>query len=383
MQQIRATMSCAALLAALVHGGAAAAQDDPGYQSDLRPGLSVRPAGGGGSALSQAARDRVSLVIGGEGARAQPEDATTYVVREGDTLWDVCARFFGDPYAWPRVWSYNTRITNPHWIYPGDVLWLVPPEEGPVAVAPSAVPAAAPARVTPARRVPAVMLRNRGFVDAEVLKQAGTVVGAQREVMMLSQFDEAYAGFPEDAEVRAGDEFAAFEVVRGVDSVDDPGTEMGKLVEILGVVRVISFDPDKRIARVVVDESLKPIERGTRIGPVHRRFEMVPAVPNESELQGRIIAFLDPTVLAAAHHVVFVDKGREDGVREGNRFFVIEQRDRYRKSRGETDDAEGYPFEVLAEMRVIEARPHTSTCLITASAIELEVGGLVDMVRGY
>ncbi|HUT79373.1 MAG TPA: hypothetical protein VM285_16870, partial [Polyangia bacterium] len=192
-----------------------------------------------------------------------------------------------------------------------------------------------------------------------------------------------YTDFPPEAEVRVGDEFAAFEVIRAVDSVEDPGTEVGKLVEILGAVRVIGFDPKTHIARVVVDESLKPIERGTMIGPVHRRFDLVPAVANERELQGRIIAFLDPVILAATHQIVFVDKGNDDGVREGNRFLVIEQRDRYRKSLDTPDDREGYPFEVLAELRVIEARPHTSTCLVTASTLELEVGNLVDMVQGY
>jgi hypothetical protein len=371
----------AAMLAVTSLAGAAAAQEEAGYQPNIKPGLNIRSEDSSGSLLSQAARDRVSVVIGGEGRRELPQDVKTYVVRAGDTLWDICTQFFGDPYAWPRIWSYNTRVTNPHWIYPGDVLWLVPPEQGP-AVAPATVAAGAP-KVAVGRRPEAVMVRNRGFVDTEVLRKAGAIVGAQKEVMMLSQYDEAYTEFPEETEVLVGDEFAAFEVVRSVDSVEDPGTEVGKLVEILGAVRVIGFDPKTNIARVVVDESLKPIERGTMIGPVHRRFDVVPAVPNESELQGRIIAFLDPVILAAAHQIVFVDKGHEEGVREGNRFFVIEQRDRYRKSHDAPDDKDGYPFEVLAEMRVIEARPHTSTCLVTASTLELEIGGQVDMVRGY
>jgi hypothetical protein len=50
-----------------------------------------------------------------------------YVVRSGDTLWDVTGRFYGNPWEWPRVWSYNPEITNPHWIYPLDQLRLRPP----------------------------------------------------------------------------------------------------------------------------------------------------------------------------------------------------------------------------------------------------------------
>src|SRR6185503_17653255 len=49
-----------------------------------------------------------------------------HVVRKGDTLWDICTYYFNDPYQWPKVWSYNPPITNPHWIYPGDLVRLLP-----------------------------------------------------------------------------------------------------------------------------------------------------------------------------------------------------------------------------------------------------------------
>ncbi|HUT76195.1 MAG TPA: LysM peptidoglycan-binding domain-containing protein, partial [Polyangia bacterium] len=188
MSTIFKSIPWAAILA-VTFASAAAAEDDAGYQPDLRPGVNLRSEeSAGGSLLSRAARDRVSVVIGGEGARAVGEDVKTYVVRSGDTLWDICTRFFGDPYDWPRVWSYNTRITNPNWIYPGDLLWLVPPEQGP-AVAPASAPATPQAATTVKRRPQTVLVRNRGFVDAEILKQAGTIVGSHGEVMMLSQYD--------------------------------------------------------------------------------------------------------------------------------------------------------------------------------------------------
>jgi|GEM_PF-2356197 len=42
----------------------------------------------------------------------------SYVVRKGDTLWGLSAAFFGDGLYWPKIWSLNDRITNPHLIYP-------------------------------------------------------------------------------------------------------------------------------------------------------------------------------------------------------------------------------------------------------------------------
>ena len=50
--------------------------------------------------------------------------ASAYVVKEGDTLWDLSDEFLKDPFAWPDLWENTRHIQDPHWIYPGDSIYL-------------------------------------------------------------------------------------------------------------------------------------------------------------------------------------------------------------------------------------------------------------------
>lgn len=46
----------------------------------------------------------------------------SYNIQSGDTLWSISKTFFGDGNYWPKIWSLNSRITNPHLIQPGNMI---------------------------------------------------------------------------------------------------------------------------------------------------------------------------------------------------------------------------------------------------------------------
>lgn len=47
-----------------------------------------------------------------------------YIVKKGDTLWDISGRYLDSPWRWKEIWATNTQIKNPNLIYPDDILIL-------------------------------------------------------------------------------------------------------------------------------------------------------------------------------------------------------------------------------------------------------------------
>ncbi len=55
----------------------------------------------------------------------KPNAPDQHVVVKRDTLWDISGKFLEHPWCWPQVWGLNkAEIKNPHWIYPGQIVYF-------------------------------------------------------------------------------------------------------------------------------------------------------------------------------------------------------------------------------------------------------------------
>ena len=323
--------------------------------------------------------------------------AGVHVVRKGDTLWAICDSYFHNPYQWPRIWSYNAQIQNPHWIYPNDVVRLRPGAQQAFVTQPGA-PAQNGSLIDRRRQVPpdTIFLRDEGFIDDSTTLNWGEISGAREDKLFMTNFDEVYLRIGGDHDVKIGQELTVFRSIRAVAG--------GNVIQLQGTVRVDQWNEKERVARAQVVEALDVIERGARIGPVTRRFEVVPPLRNNVDLRASVLSSVTPHPFYGQNQVIFIDKGDVEGLRPGNRLFIVRRGDAYHQSvvaggaarriaiesnspaeveRVPRRDDSVYPEEVVGELRVLATRPHTATAMVTRSTREIEQEDVAVARKGY
>ena len=329
----------------------------------------------------------------GDGSEPGPDETTVvqggplpelHVVRRGDTLWDICFFYFNDPWQWPKIWSYNPQITNPHWIYPGDLVRLLP--RGVFAAAPAA-PAPAepenPATPAPVDTLPApqrriqVGIKQTAFVEKSDLDTSITITGAVDEKTLLGTGDQVYLSYPAGKPPRVGDRYSIY-VPNNV--VRSGGTEVGAYVHVLGTLQVQSVKQDKQATGMIV-EANQEIERGAKVGPLLTTFRTVPPVLPKVDAQGTVVAMLTYEQLVGQGEVVFVDLGRRSGVEVGNRMFVVRRGDALpgTMNRQTGQDDRKFPARALGQIVIVDVGDRISVGLVTLSVQEMNIGDIVMM----
>lgn len=345
--------------------------------------------------------EALEVVQEGDAVRMTPEGRPSapgevHTVVRGDTLWDLSQRFLGSPWYWPKVWSYNPEIANPHWIYPGNLVrFFQGGEEGPTQVEAGQPEDLGPVagELAPAEMLDdvqlvgkigytpkgAVLFRQVGFVTPKELEEAGKIDSSFAETEMLSFPDTAYVAFKRKSDAKVGDRYVVFETVS---EVKHPvtGERFGYMTRLLGTMKVTSV-ADKLVSATVQD-TWDEINRGHLVGPYGEVLtKAVAPRPNERELKGHVIATLEPQVsFVGEHHVVIVDKGSNDGVQPGNTFTVIRQNDPTGAVFLSPEKSNGrFPVEDIGTCMAVEVKAKATTCLLTRSLREVVRGDRVVM----
>ena len=368
----------------------------------------------------------LALAMPTTGALAQEPLPQTHTVRKGDTLWDLAQSYLKDPFLWPGIYRLNTDVVeDPHWIYPGEILRIAPdatiaavptmdtplPQQ-PVDTSAVAMPtdstetlargpqqpstAEAPAEEwTPLfqqqrTRSVAEILRaytnqpyrplrpsefySSGFLTENQRLPFGKVLGPVTPQQIKATSSRANAlpfatvalSAPRGATYEVGDTMLLVQIGAEIEPY-------GRAIIPTGLARITEVVDGHYLGSVVAVYG--PIRYGQRVLPVESftQGSGVRAVAVADGVRGSLLGGLGRQDLKEPQMVVFINKGREEGVAAGDLFEA-------RRRPARLSDGTLRVNELMATLQIVHVRDHTATAIVL-SVVSPDIPPGTDVVQ--
>jgi hypothetical protein len=356
----------------------------------------------------------------------------THTVRKGDTLWDLAQFYLKDPFLWPSIYRINTDVVeDPHWIYPGEVLRIAPVDNLaavptmdtpiPESAKDSAALAADSARgvngdstdalargpqqpssaegddtdrrpLFPERQARSVAeilraythqpyrpLRRSEFYASGFLTENqrlpyGKVLGpvtppqirATHSAANAMPFTTVAIEAPHGSTYQVGDSLLLLQLGKELEPY-------GNVVMPTGVVKITEMTDGHYLGNIV--STYGPIRNGQLTLPIEsfNTGSGAHAVPVSDGVRGSLIGGMGRQDLKEPQMVVFINKGREDGVAPGDLFEV-------RRRPSHAPDGTVRVNEVMATMQIVHVRDHTATGILL-SVVSPDIAPGTDVMQ--
>jgi LysM repeat protein len=351
------------------------------------------------------------VAIPASGALAQEPLPQTHTVRKGDTLWDLAQHYLKDPFLWPGIFRQNTDVVeDPHWIYPGEVLRIAPVDVAAVPTMDTPVPASTDSTAAsdstltapdssdalargpqqpsqaeesdeqlplfsaqkprsvadifkaytdqPYRPLRRSEFYSSGFLTENQRLPYGRVLGPVTPQQIKAANNRANAlpfttiaiEAPKGATYEIGDSLLILQIGREIEPYGD-------VISPTGLARVIETVDEHYLASIVA--TYGPVRNGQRVLPIEsfnagasRR-----AVPVSDGVRGSLVGGMGRQELKEPQMIVFINKGREDGVAPGDLFEV-------RRRPKRLPDGTIRVNELMATLQIVHVRDRTATGLV-------------------
>lgn len=270
--------------------------------------------------------------------RIKPDAPLNYVVKKGDTLWDISAIYLEKPWHWPKLWQSNPHIANPHLIYPGDRLSLVFDGEGNpkliVAAEPAEIPEKPEAKLEPRIRktqkeagayVQAISdTALRPFLEGALLLNADEMEGDGFVLSSDSGFKTMSTG--DNIAIKGNLNAAKYHVIRLREIIEnDDGEVLGALYDKLAIATVNQVYQEDNVSKAVLSEAVFPVKQGDML--VEFQSVKIPELLKFSEpatTTGKIVAADNMQRYHGKWEVVVLDRGAKDNLAQGQIYSVVQ-----------------------------------------------------------
>lgn len=308
-------------------------------------------------------------VLAASKLKVKPNAPARYVVKQGDTLWNISGKYLYRPWQWPALWNVNrSKVRNPHLIYPGQELYLTYVNGRPVLRAgkggkrvrgskggiPTIKLGPQVIDMGSGYGIPTInvdfyrlFMKHPQFVSEAEMAHAPRIVAGADSRTLYTSGDRIYADGPIDA----GD----YLIFRVRQDLKDPvtGKSLGKLVEFGGeastvLVKDRAMDgrdeqemtpkmreklgedeyyttignkrvPVRTAQPMTVTTAVSEVMKGDYLLPkpeVLSSFYMMPHAP-ENQVEARIVTMMDGISESSMGQTVILNKGEADGIDPG------------------------------------------------------------------
>lgn len=298
-----------------------------------------------------------------------PNAPDTYVVKRGDTLWDISRMYLKSPWRWPELWGMNLKaLPNPHLIFPGQTLYL-DKTDGYARLRTHATGQSDTVRLSPRTRTDtlaslalptlkthliAPFLVEPLVVDATTIAQAPRLVATTDQRVLMAAGDRVYARGNPDAPLstQAGQP-RSFRVFRDAVPLKDPvtGEVLGYEARYLGNAELArsetveetsdgkgNFKQEPVPATVDITATKEEIRAGDRMLPEPPRAfkNYIPHEP-QTNVNARVVSIYGSTPVAVAgqNQVVAINMGTAQGMEPGHVLTLLTQGDRVKDTTAE------------------------------------------------
>lgn len=298
-----------------------------------------------------------------------PNAPDTYVVKRGDTLWDISRMYLKSPWRWPELWGMNLKaLPNPHLIFPGQTLYL-DKSDGYARLRTQPTGGSDTVRLSPRTRTDSLaslalptlkthliapFLVEPLVADAATIEQAPRLVATTDQRVLMAAGDRVYArGNPDAPLSTKPGQPRSFRVFREAIPLKDPvtGEVLGYEARYLGNAELARSETTEEIsdgkgnlkqepvpATVDITATKEEIRAGDRMLPEPPRTfkNYIPHEPQTS-VNARVVSIYGSTPVAVAgqNQVVAINMGTAQGMEPGHVLTLLTQGDRVRDTTAE------------------------------------------------
>ncbi len=321
-----------------------------------------------------------------------------YVVKKGDTLWDISGKFLSSPWRWKEIWASNRHVKNPHWIYPGDRLLLCTLDgrpligkdegdgcEGVIRRHGGGTSLQPQIRVESLNNtipvIPAAHIQQ--WLDHGLIIAPESIVGTP--YILGTADNRVVAGVGQTVYARgnglvAGQNYGVFRESEPYTVTNAKGKKQIVAAELLEVAAGTAIESEGDVTTLELTESFNAeVRRGDLVLPRYNPelpSLFYPTATNEVTADGQIVRVMGSIGTAAQRSVVTVNRGAMHGAKAGHVLSIYQQGEVVRDPK--TKESVKLPNPRVGNLMIFKTFDQFSYAYILDSSLPVKVGALIQ-----